>query len=61
MRFQEIDWAALPEGATTEKVPVKHGAPMLRIDDLKKYGEVKKLNVDELFGYEKGSTATKAF
>jgi hypothetical protein len=24
----------------------------ISLDDLKKYGEVKKLNVDDLFGYE---------
>jgi predicted Zn-dependent peptidase len=28
----------------------------ISIDDLKKYGEVKKLNVDELFGYDKNVT-----
>lgn len=28
----------------------------INIDDLKKYGEVKKLNVDELFGYDKNVT-----
>ena len=33
----------------------------INLEDLKKYGEVKKLNVDELFGYEKGAAATKAF
>jgi predicted Zn-dependent peptidase len=32
----------------------------INVDDLKKYGEVKKLDVDELFGYEK-SNATKTF
>ncbi|MGN6401683.1 MAG: insulinase family protein [Flavisolibacter sp.] len=32
----------------------------INVDDLKKYGEVKKLNVDELFGYEK-SSMTKTF
>lgn len=30
----------------------------INVDDLKKYGEVKKLNVDELFGYEKSATKT---
>jgi len=33
----------------------------INLDDLKKYGDVKKLNVDELFGYDKGATATKSF
>ena len=40
VRFDEIDWTALPEGAKTEKEPVKPGAPVLRIDNLKKYYHV---------------------
>jgi peptide/nickel transport system ATP-binding protein len=40
VRFDEIDWAALPEGATTKKEAVKPGAPVLKIDNLKKYYHV---------------------
>ncbi len=40
VRFNEIDWNALPEGATTEKEAVKPGAPVLKIENLKKYYEV---------------------
>jgi peptide/nickel transport system ATP-binding protein len=40
VRFDEIDWAALPEGAKTKKEPVTPGAPVLRIDNLKKYYQV---------------------
>ncbi|MCR4268214.1 ABC transporter ATP-binding protein [Nitratireductor sp. ZSWI3] len=40
VRFEEIDWTALPEGALTEKEPVEPGAPMLKIDGLKKYYQV---------------------
>ena len=40
VRFDEIDWAALPEGAKTQGEPVKPGAPVLKIDKLKKYYEV---------------------
>ncbi|MDP3898740.1 MAG: ABC transporter ATP-binding protein, partial [Mesorhizobium sp.] len=47
VRFNEIDWTAMPEGATTKKPPVTPGAPMLRIDDLKKYYKVA---ANEIFG-----------
>ena len=47
VRFNEIDWSAMPEGATTKKPPVTPGAPMLRIDDLKKYYKVA---ANEIFG-----------
>nr|WP_163267976.1 dipeptide ABC transporter ATP-binding protein [Chelativorans alearense] len=40
VRFEEIDWAKLPEGAKTAREPVKPGAPMLKIDDLKKHYHV---------------------
>ncbi|WP_159589283.1 dipeptide ABC transporter ATP-binding protein [Chelativorans xinjiangense] len=40
VRFEEIDWKKLPEGAKTAREPVKPGAPMLKIDDLKKYYHV---------------------
>lgn len=33
----------------------------INVEDLKKYGEVKKINVDELFGYENGDKAQKVF
>lgn len=40
VRFAEIDWQAVPEGATTEKEAIKPGAPLLKIENLKKYYEV---------------------
>ncbi|GIL00969.1 MAG: ABC transporter ATP-binding protein [Alphaproteobacteria bacterium] len=40
VRFEEVDWAALPEGAATAKEPIEPGPPVLRIDDLKKYYHV---------------------
>ena len=40
VRFDEIDWEALPEGAKTDKPPVKPGAPALKIENLKKYYHV---------------------
>ena len=40
VRFDEIDWTALPEGARTSKEPVKPGKPVLKIEHLKKYYEV---------------------
>lgn len=40
VRFNEIDWAALPEGAKKKNEPVKPGAPVLKIDDLRKYYRV---------------------
>src|SRR5262245_30119112 len=36
IRFNEIDWTALPEGAKEKKEPVTPGAPMLKGDELKK-------------------------
>ncbi|MEQ1950309.1 ABC transporter ATP-binding protein [Mesorhizobium sp. CN2-181] len=47
IRFNEIDWAALPEGARKSSEPVKPGAPVLKIDDLKKYYRVV---ANEVFG-----------
>ena len=47
VRFNEIDWEALPEGAKQEKEPVTPGAPMLKVDDLKKYYKVA---ANEIFG-----------
>ncbi|MHB2264246.1 dipeptide ABC transporter ATP-binding protein [Aliihoeflea sp. PC F10.4] len=40
VRFDQIDWSALPEGAKTEKEAVTPGAPALKIDKLKKYYHV---------------------
>jgi len=40
VRFDQIDWNAVPEGAKTAKEPVKPGAPVLRVDNLKKYYQV---------------------
>ncbi|MGB3501385.1 MAG: dipeptide ABC transporter ATP-binding protein [Mesorhizobium sp.] len=47
VRFNEIDWSAVPESAGEVKEPVKPGKPMLRIDDLKKYYKVA---ANEIFG-----------
>jgi peptide/nickel transport system ATP-binding protein len=47
IRFNEIDWSATPEGARKHSEPVKPGAPMLKIDDLKKYYRVA---ANEVFG-----------
>jgi peptide/nickel transport system ATP-binding protein len=40
VRFNEIDWNAMPESAKTKKEPVKPGAPVLKVDKLRKYYEV---------------------
>uniref|UniRef100_UPI0028985166 ABC transporter ATP-binding protein n=1 Tax=Tianweitania sp. TaxID=2021634 RepID=UPI0028985166 len=40
IRFDEIDWTAVPAGTKTEKPPVTPGAPVLKIDNLKKYYQV---------------------
>jgi peptide/nickel transport system ATP-binding protein len=47
VRFNEIDWEAMPSTAKEAKEPVKPGAPMLQIDDLKKYYKVA---ANEIFG-----------
>ncbi|WP_274628274.1 dipeptide ABC transporter ATP-binding protein [Arvimicrobium flavum] len=47
VRFNEIDWAALPAGAEKKHDPVTPGAPVLKIDDLKKYYKVA---ANEIFG-----------
>ncbi|WP_378949831.1 dipeptide ABC transporter ATP-binding protein [Mesorhizobium sp. ANAO-SY3R2] len=49
VRFNEIDWAALPPGAGNKHVPVEPGAPVLKIDDLRKYYRV---GGGEVFGGE---------
>ena len=51
IRFNEIDWKALPEGARKENAPVKPGAPVLKIEDLKKYYRVA---ANEVFGGGEG-------
>ncbi|MBO6902378.1 MAG: dipeptide ABC transporter ATP-binding protein [Rhizobiaceae bacterium] len=53
VRFEEIDWAELPEGAKEESKPVKPGAPVLKIDNLKKYYHVSSGGV---FGGGEGRT-----
>ncbi len=40
VRFDNLDWSALPEGAAVAKPPVEPGPTVLRIDDLKKYYHV---------------------
>ena len=47
VRFNEIDWAAMPPGAEKKHEPVKPGAPVLKIDDLRKYYRV---GGNEIFG-----------
>jgi peptide/nickel transport system ATP-binding protein len=51
VRFDEIDWTALPAGAKTSKPPVTPGAPVLKIEDLKKYYRV---SANEVFGGGEG-------
>ena len=51
VRFNEIDWAALPEGAKKKNEPVKPGAPVLKIDDLRKYYRV---SANAMFGGGEG-------
>jgi len=46
VRFEEIDWTALPEGHKPNE-PVEPGAPVLQIDDLKKYYNVA---ANQIFG-----------
>ncbi len=47
VRFNDIDWAKTPEGTKAASEPVKPGAPVLRIDDLRKYYRVA---ANEVFG-----------
>ena len=47
VRFNEIDWDALPPGAVKETEKVEPGAPVLEIDDLRKYYKV---GGSEVFG-----------
>jgi peptide/nickel transport system ATP-binding protein len=47
VRFNEIDWSALPEDATKKSEPVKAGDTVLKIDDVRKYYRVA---ASEVFG-----------
>jgi len=47
VRFNEIDWTALPDGAAKTTEPVKPGAPVLKVEDLRKYYRVA---ANEVFG-----------
>ncbi|MFC6489188.1 dipeptide ABC transporter ATP-binding protein [Nitratireductor sp. GCM10026969] len=40
LRFNEIDWAALPEGVERTHAPVEPGGSVLKVDGLKKYYRV---------------------
>ncbi|PWJ83881.1 peptide/nickel transport system ATP-binding protein [Pseudaminobacter salicylatoxidans] len=51
VRFDEIDWKAVPEGTHTDKEPITPGAPMLKVDELKKYYRV---SANEVFGGGEG-------
>jgi peptide/nickel transport system ATP-binding protein len=51
VRFNEIDWNALPKGAKTEKEPITPGAPVLKVDNLRKYYRV---SANEVFGGGEG-------
>jgi peptide/nickel transport system ATP-binding protein len=47
VRFNEIDWSALPEDAKKKSEPVKAGDTVLRIEDVRKYYRVA---ANEVFG-----------
>jgi peptide/nickel transport system ATP-binding protein len=51
VRFNEIDWAAMPEGARKQTEPVKPGAVVLQVDNLRKYYRVAS---NEVFGGGEG-------
>ncbi|QPC88267.1 dipeptide ABC transporter ATP-binding protein [Mesorhizobium sp. NBSH29] len=51
VRFEEIDWEALPPGATERKAPLKPGKTVLKVDDLRKYYKV---SANEIFGGREG-------
>ena len=46
VRFQDLDWTAVPE-TVKQNDPVSPGAPVLKIDNLKKYYQV---SANEIFG-----------
>jgi len=71
IRFDEIDWSALPEGAKTSREPVKPGAPMLKVEGLKKYyhvsgggvfgaGETRTVKANEAISFEARESETLA-
>ncbi len=47
VRFNEIDWGQLPANARKDQEPVQPGAPVLRVNDLRKYYKVA---ANEIFG-----------
>lgn len=47
VRFNELNWEQMPPGAEKKHEPVKPGAPMLKVDNLKKYYKV---GGNEVFG-----------
>ena len=47
VRFNEIDWSAMPPGAKTKKPAIVPGAPALKVQDLRKYYKV---SANEIFG-----------
>ena len=51
VRFNEIDWSAMPVNTRKNQEPVKPGAPMLQIEDLRKYYKVA---ANEIFGGGEG-------
>ncbi|GAA2815433.1 peptide/nickel transport system ATP-binding protein [Aminobacter aminovorans] len=51
VRFNEIDWAAMPPGAEKKHEPTKPGATVLKVDDLRKYYRV---GGSEVFGSSEG-------
>ena len=53
VRFNEIDWEALPPGTKKASEPVKPGAPVLKVDNLKKYYQV---GAGGVFGGGEGRT-----
>ncbi|WP_292900230.1 dipeptide ABC transporter ATP-binding protein [Nitratireductor sp.] len=71
LRFDEIDWNALPEGALEDKEPIEPGKPMLRIENLKKYyhvaangifggGDTKTVKANEQISFEARESETVA-
>ncbi|HEV7252219.1 MAG TPA: ABC transporter ATP-binding protein [Mesorhizobium sp.] len=71
VRFNEIDWAALPPGAEKSREKVVPGAPVLKIDSLKKYytvaanaifggGEARVVKANESISFEARESETVA-
>ncbi len=72
VRFNELNWEALPPGADKKHEPVKPGAPVLKITDLKKYyrvggnevfgagGEARVVKANELITFEARESETVA-